>query len=145
MGDLTDVSDPTSPMAGQRIGDLTDEELKRIKLLGGIPEKQALLMAQLKQADALRDDPAPQGRTGPGKYGMYVAPHPLEVLAHVAKQYAGMRESDRIDRQAQSNIGTQEQGRSTYMDALLRQQKMLELLRMRQAGMTPPGSEDPGG
>ena len=67
---------------------------------------------------------------------MYVAPHPLEVLGHIAQQYAGMRESDRIERQAQENIGKQGEGRSAFMDALIR------MLRQRQVGggpQTPQG------
>jgi len=145
MADLTDMMDPMAPMAGQVVGGMTDEEMKKVMALGGIPEKQALLLAQLKQANALRNEQAPEGRTGPGKYGMYVAPSPFEVLAHVAQQYAGHKESQDIDTQAQKNIEEQTKGRGVYGTALLR---LIHQLRNRSPGTaglpTPPGSEDPG-
>src|SRR5256885_1963674 len=97
--------DQMSPMAGQMIdpSQMSPEEIQQIMLLGGIPEKQALLMAQMKQADALRDEPAPEGRTGPGRLGMYTAPHPLEVIAHALRQYQGIGHAGYIDTQIQAN------------------------------------------
>lgn len=146
MADPTDLMDPTSPIAGQMIGNMTDAEIRQIMALGGIPEKQALLLHQLKEADALRNQPGPEGRQGPGRLGMYTAPHPLEVLGHLGQQFAGYRASQDIDTQAQKNIEEQTKGRGIYGTALLR---IINQLRNRSPGTaglpTPPGSEDPGG
>src|SRR5207302_5159151 len=93
--------DQMDPQAGQFIdpSKMTAAQIQQILALGEVPEKQALLEEQMKRANALRDSPAPEGRYGPGRLGMYTAPHPLEVIGHLAQQYAGLRQGDTLRQQ----------------------------------------------
>jgi len=109
------------PPAGQMINpNAMSPEDMQILGLGEIPEKQALLLAQLKQANVLRNQPAPEGRTGPGHLGMYTAPHPLEVLGHLATQYLGQKQAQDVNEKTQELLKQQTSGRMLYWMKKLR-------------------------
>lgn len=98
---------------------LSPEELQSIMGLGEIPEKQALLQQQMRQAALLRGSPMPEGRGG--GYGRpYTAPHPLEILGNVLERYAGYKSSQDINTQEKALLAEQTRRRSQYLNALLK-------------------------
>ena len=69
-----------------RIASAPDELLKLLAEYGLISPQQAFAERQMKEAEAARNTPMPEGQT---VRGQFVAPHPLSYLASVMKQVKG--------------------------------------------------------
>jgi hypothetical protein len=114
----------------QNLQNMSPEDIQQVLGLGEIPDKQSLLMQQLKQANLLRNSDAPEGRYAGH---MYVAPNPLEILGHVAQQYEGLKGQRDVDAQSKELMTQQTAGRNRYFQLL---QRMLA----GQGGVAAPGA-----
>lgn len=98
------------------------EELMQMLQLGGETEGlDAQMKQQLAQAEQLRGGGAPQMRQA-GR--MMVAPHPMELLGGLAKQFAAVKmakDAETTSGQIRSKKGTQNQ---MLLKALMQQQGM---------------------
>lgn len=73
----------------------TQEELAALLGTYGDQLELGALESQQAQADALRNQAGPEGRSS-GR--VYTAANPLEELGHIGQMYAGKRMNDRIQR-----------------------------------------------
>jgi hypothetical protein len=73
--------------------ELDQETLNRLTEMWGLSDREAALLLQQEQADALAETPAAEGRTA-GR--VYVAANPLEHLASAGRRIAGLRKQKKL-------------------------------------------------
>ena len=119
------------------LDNLSEEELQQLIALGSLPDEQNALQDQIKQAQMIRNRQAPQG-TQAGR--VYVAANPLEHLAYAMQGIKADRDIKNLRSQQQDVLRRQNEGRMSYLDALLGR------LRMGKGGhavtMRSPGMQD---
>jgi len=96
--------------------ELSDEDLAKLVELGQIPEQQAALLKQQKQAQML------QQRQSPQMYGndrVQVAASPLEAIGGLMQQYAGQRKEKDVMSKMDALQKQQLQGRQLYANKMM--------------------------
>lgn len=106
------------PGIGQEEYDLSkmsEDELQKLVQLGVIDENMAENQRQMKLAEQLRYQAAPEGRQA-GR--VYVAANPLEHIGKGLEQYQAIQRQKELDKQRAEMQGKQTAGRQTYWDLL---------------------------
>lgn len=109
-----------APVAGTMVGggsfdNLSPEQVQQLMGLGSMDERQALLLQQMKTAQALRDTPMPKG-TVVGSRNWYVAPHPLQIAADTALKYKGYQDQAAAQAAMEKLADKQDVGRRAFFD-----------------------------
>lgn len=99
--------------------ELTDEQIRQLMELGIIPDQQSALQDQMRMAQELRYNNAPEMR---GNGRVQTAANPLEFLAAGMQSYKAGKELEEIKKRQAELLDKQVQGRSLYYKNLRRPQ-----------------------
>lgn len=103
------------------LDNLSEEDLQKLIGMGIIPDEQASLEDQIKQAQMVRNRSGPEGTY---TRGMYVAASPLEHIAHAMEGIKAGKDLKNLRAQQQGLLEQQNQGRMSYLEALLGRLRM---------------------
>lgn len=103
------------------LDNLSEEDLQKLISLGVIPDEQSSLEDQIKQAQMVRNRQGPEGTY---TRGMYVAASPLEHIARAMEGIKAGRDLKDLRSQQQGLLQQQNEGRMSYMVALLGRLRM---------------------
>lgn len=106
------------PQAGQGQPPMSPEQIKMMMQAGLAPDKNAMVMEQLRGAQDTMGAPAPQGTTN---RGVYQAASPLQHIGDFMGKRNASKKATELEGQYEDNLQSQASGREAMYNALIQQ------------------------